>query len=198
MLNKYLIEVFEDLEFVLVYRYNPDDGTILSLTFDDVNQVCYLNDEIVSLDLSDESHAWKWIQQQEVESFSKIKSLYIPLPVQDGGYESLERIARINPDPGLHISGDGPADELFNLFSPEWLFAEDISFDRVSDRALPNLSGTELLVYSCADSGNLDFLYDLPGLQSLILGDCNSNTLSELPPVAFHRYFTLKCSSHYV
>ena len=174
-----LYALFQGLESALLYRYAPDDGMDLSFSFDTVNDVCYLNDEIISLDLSEESGAWNWIEQHN--AFQGIRSLNIFLPLPENGLESLGKIASVNPDPGLYVSGNGPMKELFNLFDPEWLFAEDIDPEIIQDATWGNLSKMELIVYACTDSGNLDFLLKLPGLQSLILTGCDGSTLAEFP-----------------
>jgi hypothetical protein len=175
-----LLYVFSQDLSVLIYRYRADDGKNLSFGFDTMNYTYSLNGETISLLLTDDSGAWNWIEQQNGTSLQSIRSLSISLPVRDGGYEYLRRIADVNPDPGLYISGDGPADELFNIFSPKWIFAEDMPMERISGKAQSNLSGTELLICYCGDAGSIDFLNDLPGLHSLVLGGCRADAVSEL------------------
>ncbi|MBA7531344.1 hypothetical protein ES705_23556 [subsurface metagenome] len=105
----------------------------------------------------------------------------VNLPLPDGGLDLLGKVARENSNPGLYISGKGPVEELLKLFSPEWLFSEDFMIEEVTDITTNNLAATELLFYYCADSSRLDFLTNLPGLQSLILVECQSVTIKSIP-----------------
>ena len=107
------------------YRYQIEDGNSLSFTYDSVNLGSCLDDEINALDLDEGSSAWTWIEQNDVEAFRNIRSLNITLPITEGGLKNLERIAAVNPDPGLYISGNGPIEDILKLFTPEWIFAEE-------------------------------------------------------------------------
>jgi hypothetical protein len=168
-----------DLDIELLYRYNGNDGLSLSFAYDTANHLSKLNGEVISLDLSEGSRAWKWIAEHD--DFTGIRSLSVNLPLPDGGLDLLGKVAKGNSNPGLYISGKGPVEELLKLFSPEWLFSEDFMIEEVTDITINNLAATELLFYSCVDSGRLDFLSNLPGLQSLILVDCQSGTIKSAP-----------------
>ena len=43
--------MFGDSEYVQFFRYESDDGNFLSFSYDTANRVCYLDDEIIGLDL---------------------------------------------------------------------------------------------------------------------------------------------------
>ena len=176
-----LYVMFQEFESVRFYRYEKADGNLLSFSFDTSTSVTYLNDEIIALDLEKGGNAWTWIEHSDPELFQNIRSLNISMPIPEEGFRLLGEIASVNPDPGLYINGKGSMEDLLKLFTPEWIFAEDMNLDWLSGRNGINLNDTELLIYSCNDSGKMDFLLNLSGLESLLLSDCNAKGLTGFP-----------------
>lgn len=172
--------LFDDMESLIFYRYDPDDGSQLSFSYDTGNQICYLNDVVISLDLSEGSRSWSWIEQHNEELLKRIRSLNVKLPLPDAQLNMLSGFAEVNSDPGLYISGDSLAAGLLSLFHPEWLFAEDILFDTLPDSVRQNLDDTEVLLYDCYNASDMNFLQDLQHLRSLALIDCDSGSLQKL------------------
>ena len=166
-----------DFDEVVLYRFDTADGDLLSFGSDSNLNISTLNDEIISIYLTESKEEWAWIEQTEPSLFTGIRSLSIELPLPDGGLESLGKIADMNPGIGLHLTGNGPVEEILGMFSPEWIYSEDIHFDCLLNETGLNLGNTELLVYSCGDSGGLAFMGAFTGLESLLLGDCNAGAI---------------------
>ena len=61
-----------DLDIELLYRYDRNDGLSLSFAYDTTNNLSNLNGEVISLDLSEGSPAWKWIDEHD--DFTGIRS----------------------------------------------------------------------------------------------------------------------------
>jgi hypothetical protein len=164
---------------ILCYRYNPSDGLSLSIRYDTIYDRFYLNDELISLSLSEGAAAWDWLLGADDEILTGIRSFYISLPLSEAEINSLEMISGVISNPGLFIEGDSLLEEVLSVIEPEWLIAEDLNYSTISDDAKANLKHLELLWHSGADSIDPDFLYGLPELNSLIIEYWDSTDITD-------------------
>lgn len=172
-----MISTNEDLE--LYYRYNPDDGLTLRFSDDTIIDAVYLNNEIISIDLADNPVAWEWIEQNEAEKFRSLRYLNYSDSLTEAELQSLKKISSINPDIGLGIEDDASVQDVLSLFSPEWILAGDFNYNDLSEQMKLNLSGLEFVWLGDFNSSHLEFLYDLPKLNSLIIQELDSSDFSE-------------------
>ncbi|MCK5644520.1 MAG: hypothetical protein KAJ19_27225, partial [Gammaproteobacteria bacterium] len=91
---------------------------------------------------------------------------------------SLKKISGINPNLGLSII-DSAAQDVLSLFTPEWLVESNLDNNYLSEKIKSNLSDLELVWVIGHDSSNLEFLYDLPSLNTLIIQELDSSRFSE-------------------
>jgi hypothetical protein len=164
----------------LCYRYDPSDGSNLSLRFDSVYHRFFLNGELISVSLSKGSRAWEWLAQLDEGALGSIRSLYITLPLADEEINSLKRISGFLDNPGFYFEGESQLEEVLSVVNPGWLIAENLNHNNLSDVAKANLVNLELLWYSGTDSMDPAFLYDLPELRSLIIEYWNSTIIKNL------------------
>jgi hypothetical protein len=164
----------------LCYRYNPLDGSNLSLRYDTIYNGFYLNNELIAVSLSEGSGAWEWLAELDEEFLRGIRSLNISLPLSEAELNSLKMISRLISNPGLYIEGDSMLEEVLSFFNPVWLIAEDLNYSNISDDAKNHLKHLELLWHSGADSIDPDFLYGLPDLNSLIIEYWDSTDITNL------------------
>ncbi len=164
---------------ILCYRYNPSDGLNLSIRYDTIYDRFYLNNELTSVRLSEGSAAWDWLIGADEEILTGIRSFYISLPLSEAEINSLEMISGVISNPGLFIEGDSLLEEVLSLIKPGWLIAEDLNYSTISDDTKANLKHLELLWHSGADSIDLDFLYGLPELNSLIIEYWDSTDITD-------------------
>lgn len=176
-----LFIMLPEFESQLVYRYDAADGASLDFSYDTIHRLWCLNEEIIALDLSTGSGAWAWMNEHDAEAFRNIHSIQVELPLLAEDRAALERFAGSNPAAGLYISGNGPPEDVLAMFAPAWLFVEDLKLECVAGESDLKPGSTELLVYSCMDSGSLDFLLCFGELESLILSDCSANALAAFP-----------------
>ena len=165
---------------ILCYRYNPADGQNLSLRFDSTYDSFYLNNELISVSLSEGSAAWDWLAGADEQVLTGIRSLFISLPLSETEMNALEMISGVISNPGLFIEGDSLLEEVLSVIKPEWLIAEDLNFSTISDDIKANLKHLELLWHSGAYHLDPDFLYDLPALNSLIIEYWDSSDITDL------------------
>jgi hypothetical protein len=154
---------------IFCYRYNPSDGLNLSVKYDTNRERFYLNNELTSVRLSEGSAAWDWLTGADEEVLTGIRSYYISLPLSEAEIHSLERISRVNTNPGLFIEGDSLIEEVLSVLKPGWLIAEDLNYSAISDDVKSNLKHLELLWDAGKKAIDHDFLYHLPDLNSMII-----------------------------
>ncbi len=164
---------------ILCYRYNPSDGLSLSIKYDTIYDRFYLNNELISVSLSEGSAAWDWLKGVDKEVLTGIRSFYISLPLSEAEINSLEMISGVISNPGLFIEGDSLLEEVLSLIKPGWLIADDLNYSTISDDTKANLKHLELLWHSGADSIDPDFLYGLPELNSLIIEYWDSTDITD-------------------
>jgi len=164
-----LIYVFTDSEIPLIFRYKIEDGLHLSFTTDTIGLIKN-NNKVISLSIEEDSNIWEWIEKNERSAFENLRSLQISLPISDTNLSYLKKISEINPDIGLFIENmdsERIVKEIFSLFNLQWLVFADNEIEDISDQLFSNLTNLELLIID--GDINLDFLYDLPRLRSLVL-----------------------------
>ena len=164
---------------ILFYRYNPSDGLSLSIRYDTIYDRFYLNNELISVNLSEESAAWDWLAEADEEVLRGIRSLYITLPLSEAEINTLQMISGVISNPGLFIEGSSMLEEVLSVMTPGWLIAEDLNYSTISNDVKANLKHLELLWHSDADSIDPDFLYGLPELNSLIIEYWDSTDVAD-------------------
>ena len=166
---------------ILCYRYQPSDGLNLSIRHDTIYDRFYLNNELISVRLSEGSAAWDWLTGADEEVMRSIRSFYISLPLSEAEINILERISGGFSNPGLFIEGDNLLEEVLTLIKPGWLIAEDLQYSTISEDTKANLKHLELLWYSGEDSIDQDFLLGLPELTSMIIEYWDSTNITDFP-----------------
>ncbi|MBA7716937.1 hypothetical protein ES703_126022 [subsurface metagenome] len=150
------------------FRYRDSDGLQLNFSYDQTG-LLKNNDKIISLEIDKYSNVCEWIKNNESSSFKDLRSLHISGPLSENNLECLKKIAEIKPDPGIYIEYMDYVfiKKLFSMFDPSWLVYEDIEEEVVLGELFSDLNNLELL--QIGGSNKLDFLYNIPGLNSLII-----------------------------
>ncbi|GAH49196.1 unnamed protein product, partial [marine sediment metagenome] len=157
----------------LTLRYREADGSYLSFSIDTADHFkIYQEEKIISLNLSDESDAWNWIEKSNRTAFENLRSLYITSIPSEEQITTLKKISEINPSLGLVLEFEDNQqviEDILSVFNPTWLVLPDIELRNITEGIIQNLNNLELF---CVDGGNLqdlDFIYLLPKLSSLII-----------------------------
>jgi hypothetical protein len=165
---------------ILCYRYNPADGTSLSVSYDTSLARYYLNEELISVGLSDRSAAWEWLATADRKELAGIRSLHLSLPLPEDKMNALKKASVFFTHPGLFVEGDSLLEEWISVISPVWLIAEDLDFTSTPDHMKAGLKHLELLWHTGGDPIDHDLLYDMPALQSLIIEYWDSTGIAGL------------------
>ena len=157
----------------LTLRYRETDGSYLSFSIDTADHFkIYQEEKIISLNLSDKSDAWNWIEKTDQASFENLRSLYITSIPSEEQITTLKKISETNPSLGLVLEFEDNQqviEDILAVFNPTWLVLPDIELKNITEEIIQNLNNLELF---CVDGGNLqdlDFIYLLPKLSSLII-----------------------------
>jgi hypothetical protein len=164
---------------ILCYRYQPSDGLNLSVRYDTVYDRFYLNNELISVRLSEGSAVWDWLDGAGKRALSGIRSFHISMPLSKTKMNSLEKVSEVISNPGLYIEGEDPPAEVLSIIKPGWLMAEDLQFSTLSEDVKANLKHLELLWYAGEDPIDQDFLSGLPELNSLIIESWDSTDITD-------------------
>lgn len=157
----------------LTLRYRETEGSYLSFSVDTADHFkIYQKEKIISLNLSDKSDAWDWIKKTDQASFENLRSLYITSIPSEEQITTLKKISETNPSLGLVLEFEDNQqiiEDILSVFNPTWLVLPDIELKNITEEIIQNLNNLELF---CVDGGNLqdlDFIYLLPKLSSLII-----------------------------
>jgi hypothetical protein len=159
--------LYDGADFFL--RYRDSDGLHYSFS-EDSTGIIKNNEKIFSLQIYEGSNICEWIENNGISAFKDLRSIHIMGDVGDSNLECLERISEIKPDPGIYIESGDPVflKRIFSSFDPSWLyFLEYIEEEAALDEILSNINNLELLILD--GTNKLDFLYHIPGLNSLII-----------------------------
>jgi hypothetical protein len=157
----------------LIFRYKDTDGLQLSLTVDTTdNFIFYKNQELISLNLSDEYNAWDWIEEKTSDTFKNLRSLYISSSLSEKQVSTLKKISEVSTNLGLVLEFEEDqqmVENIIALFNPTWLVLPDIKMKNIKKELTGNLKNLEFLSLTGDNLQDLDFIYQLPRLQSLII-----------------------------
>jgi len=184
---------------ILCYRYQSSDGLDLSLRYDTIYQRFYLNDELISVRLSEGSSAWDWLAGADKRVLSGIRSFHISLPLSEDEIKSLDMLSGVISHPGLYMEGDSMPAEVLTLLKPCWLIAEDLQYSTITEDVKAGLKHLELLWYSGEDFIDQDFLSGLPELNSLIIENWDSTDITDFQFEKLHNLRSLsiiECDIH--
>jgi len=163
---------------ILCYRYKASDGLSLVVSYDTISNFFYLNNELISVKLSEGSAGWDWLAETDEKVLKGIRSFHISLPLSGTELNLLENISGKISNPGLYLEGDSQLAEVLSLIKPGWLIAEDLQYSKLSEETKADLKQLELLWYDGEDSFDQDFLLGLPELNSLIIENWDSNDIT--------------------
>jgi hypothetical protein len=164
---------------ILCYRYQPADGLDLSVGYDTIYDRFYLNNELISVRLSEGSAAWEWIVGADEKVLNAIRSFQISLPLSRAEIKSLELISGAFSHPGLFIEGDSLLAEVLSLSKPAWLITDNLPYRKMSGNPTADLKHLELLWYAGEHLLDQDFLTGLPELNSLIIENWDSTDITD-------------------
>lgn len=163
----------------LCYRYNPADGTNLSVRYDTSQAGFYLNEELISFGLSDRSAAWEWLAKADKKALTGIRSLHLSLPLPEDKAKTLKKASGFLKHPGLFVEGDSLLEEWINVISPVWLITEDLNYSSIPDHLKAGFKHLELLWHTGGNPIDHDLLYEMPALQSLIIEYWDSTGIAD-------------------
>jgi len=163
---------------ILCYRYNASDGLSLVVSYDTISNFFYLNNELISVKLSEGSAGWDWLAETDEKVLKSIRSFHISMPLSGTELNLLENISGKISNPGLYLEGDSQLAEVLSLIKPGWLIAEDLQYSKLSQETKADLKQLDLLWYAGEDSFDQDFLFGLPELKSLIIENWDSNDIT--------------------
>jgi len=158
----------EDIVIPLIYKFDINEGTDLSISADSSGFI-YNHNKLISICLDNEN-GWEKIKETEDQEFINLHSLMISLQISEDQLSVLERISKINPNVGLFIENADTEKELENilsLFDPVWLMIADSDIEDPTGQYFSLLSNLEILVYD--GSSDLDYLKSETDLHTLIL-----------------------------
>ncbi|MBA7538073.1 hypothetical protein ES705_30347 [subsurface metagenome] len=157
----------------LTLRYRETDGLYLSFSIDTADHFkIYQEEKIISLNLSDDSDAWNWIEKSNRTAFENLRSLYITSIPSGEQITSLKKISEINPNLGLALEFEDNQqviEDILSVFNPTWLVLPDIELKNITGEIIQNLKNLEFLSLAGDNLQDLDFIYLLPKLSSLII-----------------------------
>jgi len=169
----------DDLLYILIdhqpltLRYRETDGSYLSFSIDTADHFkIYQEEKIISLNLSDESDAWNWIEKTDQASFENLRSLYITSIPSEEQITTLKKISETNPSLGLVLEFEDNQqviEDILSVFNPTWLVLPDIELKNITEEIIQNLNNLELFCVDGENLQDLDFIYSLPKLSSLII-----------------------------
>lgn len=167
-----LFLMFEDESMFM--RYKKSYGKNIDLSIDTVaKQRFYDQDDLVALNLTEDSLLLEWIDSVDGQTFSKLRTLQVILPLPESSRSLLQKISEHCIGVGLVLEGDGeaynPDLEALHAFSPEWVYLTDYLIDIQDERSIPMFKKVELLGI---EGGNIQWPLApdiLPNLESLIL-----------------------------
>ena len=171
-----LLYLFHDDDLEFFFRYNSADGDHFNLSFDTLarNEI-YLNDRLVSINLTDEEASWK---RFETHTRSELEMLSV---LKISGFITEERMNRLKAfEPELHGIGlvfeDVEQKDLLDLLlpicKPEWLLLLD-SPAKINPNKASFLSSIELIWISGADLSSVNLLSYCSNLESIIINGWN-------------------------
>jgi len=173
----------DDLQFY--YRYSPENGNRIAVTFDTVHAVsAYLNGRLSYMELSGSTSldAFKKLTDPEIEQLS---SLHVKSSLTDDLFSTLQQHETSLQGKGLILEGDAGLEslhDLLSIFRPRFLVIDD-SWDLPDPEESHCLSNLELLWIE----GNVPALAKLASccsnLESLIVAQWEPEP-GELLPLA--------------
>jgi hypothetical protein len=156
-----------------ILQYYESDGLNLSVSLDTVySNGFYLNGNLNSLYFDNK---YERMEGTDIETLKSLRSIVIEGDSIPDLLTTLSEISEINPKIGLEFI-DVYDQELYNntisLFEPDWMVVSGELLSDTRETGLANLKGLKTLIVVDADSLQTDIISKLPGLKSLIIGDC--------------------------
>lgn len=155
-----------------IFPYRLSDGQHLKITTD---TAClyksYLNDKLFSLYFNDPEDIDDWKEQKDLSGVPGLRAIYINGSALQDDVSFLEEITELNAYLGLVLEGlnQDQLTRVLSMFSPEWLFLMDTGLENVGDALIPHMENLETMILDAEYAKDVDFLYQLPNLRSLIL-----------------------------
>lgn len=122
-----LYMIMDDCQFY--YRYNPEDDTLLSVTFDTLNAISvYLNGKLNYMELSGSSSQEAFSQLSEPE-IAQLSTIYIEGPVSDDLLKVLKKQEAALSGKGIVVEGGVGSEsfhEILSLCQPTFLVIDDL------------------------------------------------------------------------
>ena len=215
-----LYMIADDLQFY--HRYSPENGTLLSVSFDTLNSVsAYLNGNLEYTELSGPSslEAFSLLTDQEV---NKLSTIHIQGPLSKDLLFALKQHETALPGTGLVMEGGSGSqnfNEVLSICQPDLLVIDD-SWVLPDPEESPELSNLELLwiddnvpafsklVKYCRNLETLIITYwepepgevlplsGLKKLQNLTIAESELTTLSGIEfPTSLHNLHMVSCDT---
>lgn len=128
----------------------------------------YLNDKIISIDISDKVDMIPWFKKMNSTDISSLDFLNINSDIPENYFPYLSDLAKIRPDIGFVYNGDlKDIAMLFEIFNPRLVVGAELSQQEYN--LLPGLTNLELLMVSLSDTVNMIPLPFMPHLKQLFL-----------------------------
>jgi hypothetical protein len=143
------------------YRYSFTEGDYL--TFTEENSNLYVNGQLKSVFLDEESMDPDKLNALEDEIIKNLQSVVLPDSLSSQYIPGLERVLGLNPDIGLIIEGLLGNESMISMFNPSWIICDDLTF---KTSGMDNVN--QILV---TEGSNRDFyeLSSYPNLQQFII-----------------------------
>ncbi len=160
-------------EFIGYIVYREEYGQHLEFKFDTVTPgLLKINDKIHSLYLDNDPELNEWIGKMPGVDLSELDLLYVSDVNGEDDLAAIKMIAEANPDIGLSLENIDSLElvyKIIEMFHPTCLIIMDIELDSRINELSTNLENLDLVLLGEENLQAGDFLYELPGLKSLII-----------------------------
>jgi hypothetical protein len=143
-----------------------------------------LSGKTISIAPADIEDCWEWLDQASANDLRSLRFLMLPKNLDESRLPTLRKLAAVNPDLGLGISGAWSISNLMSaaaLFKPRVLFLESSVSAAELSGFLADQNQIETLFITVTDAENLDFLATLPNLRRLAINGWDPAETGPLP-----------------
>jgi hypothetical protein len=158
-------DLFAFDEYGFIYNDKSSQNKFLFRTTDDI---LYVNDNIISLDIPTNDSAIAWFEKMKEMDFSALQFINFKSKIKESYLPYLNELAKTRPNAGISFGGDfGEMTELLKIFNPGIITGPALS--RSDYDQLSKLTNLEILMVTLDDSIFSDPLPAMPELEQLFL-----------------------------
>lgn len=168
--------LLDDLEGFIPVR--ASDGDSLDFQFDSVTVT--LNGRVVVLAIDDDE-GWAWLEGATPEDLAALRLVTVDTELTPERTPLLEKLALHNPEVSLVADEEEVLPPLLTLFDPETLAIPDVTVEEELKALLAREERLKTLWISGEEVSDLDFLREIPSLETLFVIGWEPEEIGPLP-----------------